>query len=823
MLSPYRVLDLSDERGHLAGLMLAMLGAEVILVEPPQGHPSRFLAPFIADRSDGDASLTFRSANRGKQSVVLDLNQPLDRARVAELADGADILVESSAPGRMAALGLGYDELSKRNPSLVYVSVSPFGATGPKARWAATDLTVWAAGGPMALTGDPDRAPLRISVPQTFLHAGSQAAAAALLALLERARSGRGQHVDISAQLASSQATQSSALNHLVGAPLVSRAGGGIKAGEIFLRFVYPARDGYVSVTHVFGAAVGPFSRRLMEWVYEAGFCDEATRDKDWVDYAMMLSDGRESLRDFERVKDCVAAFTSTLTKAELHAGAQERRLLVAPIATTADVLASDQLASRSYWQVDDDGVRFPGVWAKASAVPLRVLGRAPHLGEHTQAVLGAGPRQPALPPAAATGGRGGRAAEEGAGVGTSAPGARDLPLAGVKVLDFMWAVAGPTTTRVLADYGATVVRVESSGRIDASRAFQPFFDDKVGTENSALFNSLNAGKLGITLNMAKPESREVVLDLVRWADVVCEAFSPRAMAGWGLGYERLREVNPGLIMMSTCLFGQTGPLAGFAGFGNLAAAVTGFYEVTGWADRGPTGPFAAYTDYVAPQFQLAVLLAALEHRRRTGEGQYLDVAQAEAALHFLAPAIALCSADGTVMTRRGNDDSELSPHAVYPAAGDDRWVALACQDDAAWAALADLLGRGDMAALTLAERKARSSEIDALISAWLADQEAGDAERVLQAAGVASHQVQNSTEMATDPQLSYAGFWVTVPHPIHGPTVIEGSRYRLSHTPAHPSKAAPLLGEHVEEVLVGLLGYDAERLAELAIAEVFD
>ncbi|MEA3218908.1 MAG: hypothetical protein QOJ19_5064, partial [Acidimicrobiia bacterium] len=542
-MSPYRVLDLTDERGQMTGLMLALLGAEVILVEPPDGHRARTLAPFMGDTPGPDRSLAFRAANRGKKSVVLDVDLPEDRARILDLATGADILVQSSPPGHLDALGLGYEELARRNPALIYVSISPFGTSGPKANWAATDLTVWAAAGPMALTGDPDRAPLRISVPQSFEHAATQAAGAALLALFERGRSGRGQHVDVSAQLACTQATQSSVLNHFANAPLVTRAGGGIKAGEIFLRFVYPAKDGYVSVTHVFGAAVGPYSRRLMEWVHEAGFCDEATRDKDWIDYAMMLSNGRESLANFERVKDCVAAFTSSRTKAELQAGAQERRLLIAPIATTADVLAMEQMASRDYWQVDDDGLRFPGVWAKASRTPLRQLTRAPRLGEHSEVVLGERARQPVV---------------VGGGSPTSA-GPNELPLAGVKVLDFMWAVAGPSTTRVLADYGATVVRVESSGRIDAARAFQPFFNDQVGAENSSLFNSLNAGKLGLTLNLSKPEAREVVRDLVRWADVALESFTPKAMKAFGLDYESLRLVKPDLVMASSCLMGQHG------------------------------------------------------------------------------------------------------------------------------------------------------------------------------------------------------------------------------------------------------------------------
>ena len=631
------------------------------------------------------------------------------------------------------------------------------------------------------------------------------------MALLERNRSGRGQHVDQSAQLACTQPTQSAVLNDFAKAPLMVRAGGGIKGGDIFLRFVYPAADGHVSITHVFGAAVGPASGRLMEWVYEEGFCDEATRDKDWVSYAMQLTTGEESLAEFERIKDCVAAFTASKTKEELHKGAMERRLLMAPIATAADVTRSEQLASRDYWEAEGDGVVFPGPWAKASRAPLHRPAPAPRLGEHTAEVLHEAPRSP-----------GGLAAP--AGAPTAAPTVDALPLAGLKVVDFMWAVAGPSFTRVLADYGATVVRVESATKLDAARAFQPFFGNEVGAENSALFNSLNAGKLGLTLDLRKPEAREVVVDLVSWADVVCESFSPRAMKGWDFGYEQLRELNPGVIMLSSCLFGQTGPLAMFAGYGNLAAAITGFYNSTGWPDRPPTGPYAAYTDYVAPQFQLATLLAALDHRRRTGEGQYVDFSQAEAALHLLAPVIAESSAGGEVAGCAGNADPDLAPHGVYPCAGDDRWVAIACQDDEAWKALAGALGRPELAELERrgppgpggrARRGHRGVDHRARTP--------GDVERCLQGLGVAAHQVQNATELSHDPQVEHQGYWVTVDHPLHGPTVVEGTRFALSRTPARIERSAPTLGQHISEVLLDLLGYDGDRLAQLAAAEAFD
>jgi len=215
-----------------------------------------------------------------------------------------------------------------------------------------------------------------------------------------------------------------------------------------------------------------------------------------------------------------------------------------------------------------------------------------------------------------------------------------ELPLAGVKVLDFMWAIAGPMSTRMLADYGATVIRVESTTRTDASRTLRPFVDATSNLETSALFHNCNASKRMISLDLGRPETRDVVLDLVRWADVVCESFTPGTMKKLGFDYEALVAVNPQLIMLNTCLMGQTGPLATFAGYGNLAAALTGLFAYTGWRDRSPAGPFSAYTDYIAPKFGASVILAALEYRRRTGKGQSIDFSQGEAALHFLAPAV---------------------------------------------------------------------------------------------------------------------------------------------------------------------------------------
>ena len=251
-------------------------------------------------------------------------------------------------------------------------------------------------------------------------------------------------------------------------------------------------------------------------------------------------------------------------------------------------------------------------------------------------------------------------------------------------MLDLMWVMAGPAGTRALCDFGINTVRIESSTRIDTARTLQPFIDDEATQpEGSAMFHNMNAGKQMMTIDPANPQGRELILDLVRWADIVTESFTPRAMRGWDLTWETIHEVNPRAIMMSSCLMGQDGPLAEFAGFGNLAAAFAGFTPLCGWPDRSPAGPFGAYTDYVAPRFASAALLAALDERDRTGQGQYIDVSQMEAAIHFLTPAFLQYRLTGEKWLADGNNDPDMSPHGVFPSEGEDQWVAIACRNDA--------------------------------------------------------------------------------------------------------------------------------------------
>lgn len=388
MLSPYRVLDLTTQRGQLCGQILGDLGADVVQVEPPGGAPLRRRGPFVDDVPHPDRSLSWWAVSRNKRSVTLDLDAPRGQEMLRTLAARADFLIESETPGVQAARGLAYDDLAAVNPRLVYVSITPFGQTGPKAQWADSDLVVMAAGGPLLLGGDEDRAPVRVSVPQAYAHAGAEAAGAALVAHHERVGSGRGQHVDVSAQQAVALATQSYILAAGVGFPDARRTSGGVRLGPFTARFVFPASDGHVSITFLFGSSVGPFTRRLMAYAHEEGLCDAATRDKDYVRFFDMIFSGEESFGEFERIKDVVASLTRTKTKAELLAAALERDLLIAPVATTREVAESVQLAARDYWRDVEHPelgrpVRYPGPFARLGTTPITYRRRPPTVGEH--------------------------------------------------------------------------------------------------------------------------------------------------------------------------------------------------------------------------------------------------------------------------------------------------------------------------------------------------------------------------------------------------------------------------------------------------------
>ncbi len=810
MLQHYRVLDLCEGVSQFAGYLLASLGAEVIAVEPPGGVRSRHLGPFVDDERDPERSLAHWAYNQGKQSVTADLTSAEGRERLLELVRGADALIEDAPVGHLASLGLGYDDLAAVNPAIVHASVTPFGSTGPRSSWAGSDLTAVAGSGFLHASGDSDRAPVRVSgVPQSFLQAAGDAATATLIALREAQRSGLGQHVDISA-MESMTHGQPQNLSPRVNANPIDRLAGGLSLGGIDIPMMFPCADGNTICVALMGAAFAPYTQRLVEWEAEEGFADEELQAVDWETIAVEVLSGQRSPEIIAKSFATHARFLATKTTEELWAAAFDRNLLITPSALVSDLLTNPHFADREFWRDTemDDGrtVRYCGPLVHFSADAPERTPAVPSLGAGNDTVDT--DRQP----------------HATAVVGASGPSSdgHELPLAGLKVVEFSWVIATPSAVRILADYGATVVKVETESRPDTMRTVNPFVDEEAHPDNSVGYGVYNAGKRSLSLDLSKPESRAVVEDLIRWADIATESWAPGAAARMGFGYDDFSAINPEIIMLSSSLLGQSGPYSSLAGYGFMAAAIAGFYEITGWPDRGPAGPYGPYTDFLAPRVIVASLMAALERRDRTGSGCYIDVSQTEAALHYLAPAILDASINGRDPQRCGNEDPHMSPHGVYPSSGDDQWVAIACTDDR-WTALARAVGLDSDGATGWGQgaRRERAAAIDEAIAAWTSERTNVEAAESLQGHGIDAYPVNNGQGCCDDLQLQAREHHINVAQSYRGTMWTQNCRTRMSRTPPAVWRGGPCLGEDNYEVLTEFLGYDADRIADLAAAEV--
>ncbi|MBM3925128.1 MAG: CoA transferase [SAR202 cluster bacterium] len=389
-------------------------------------------------------------------------------------------------------------------------------------------------------------------------------------------------------------------------------------------------------------------------------------------------------------------------------------------------------------------------------------------------------------------------------------------PFEGVKVLDFCWVAIGPMTTRYFADFGATVVRIESIHRIDTIRTATPLKNNTPGTNHSAYFANYNSGKHSMALNMGDPRAKDVALELAKWADIVTENFTPGVMEKWGLGYEDLKKVNPNLIMFSASMQGRGGPFSNHPGFGPVLTALSGHTHLTGWPDRTPTSPYGAYTDFLLPRLAVAALGAALDHRRRTGQGVYIDMSQLEGSLYFVADALMDYAGNHRVPVRQGNRHVSHAPHNAYPCQGEDRWCAIGCQNDQDWIALCKVIGRPELAKdkryATQESRKKHEDEIDKLISAWTHDKDAFDVMHRCQAAGVPAGVVQTCEDLFNDPQFKHRNHYVFLDHKEIGRHAYDGVEFKLSE--GHPTyQPSPLLGEHTEWVCKEILGWGDARI----------
>jgi benzylsuccinate CoA-transferase BbsF subunit len=397
----------------------------------------------------------------------------------------------------------------------------------------------------------------------------------------------------------------------------------------------------------------------------------------------------------------------------------------------------------------------------------------------------------------------------------------------GIKIVDFGWAIAGPLTLKYLADYGATVVCIESFQRPDLLRTATPYKDENPGIDRAGYFAYFAANKLSVSLNLNKPEGLEIARKLISWADVVADSHRPGVMERWHLGYDDLTKIKPDIIMIRNSNQGLTGPAATHPGLGNHITGLSGIVNYVGWPDQEPITLMVAYSDYLVPHFAAAALIGALDYRKKTGKGQLLDISQFEVGLQLLSPALLNYTCNGMEEKAKGNSSEFAAPHGVYRCKGEDRWCTISIFDDSKWQAFCKVIGKTDWLTkpefANLASRKANEVQLNSLIEQWTVQHEAEDVMKLLQQAGISAGVVQNAKDLYSDIQLKERECFWTSEHKELGKISYLGQPSRLSKTKAELYSNAPCLGEHTEYVCCELLGIPQEEYDKYLIKGVFE
>ncbi|MDY7030987.1 MAG: CoA transferase [Thermodesulfobacteriota bacterium] len=398
----------------------------------------------------------------------------------------------------------------------------------------------------------------------------------------------------------------------------------------------------------------------------------------------------------------------------------------------------------------------------------------------------------------------------------------------GIKVLDFTWAAIGPLVARYLAMHGATVVKVESQVHIDGVRMLPPYIGGKVSINAGFLASEANINKYALGINLAKPKGPWTMKEIVkRWQpDIITENFTPKTMSKWGLDYNSVKEIKSDIIFFSSCQMGQDGIWSDYPGLGHLAAAMAGYFEMTGWPDRGPSVPFGAFSDFVCPPLAISAVIAALEYRRRTGKGRHIDLSQLEGAVSFFSPLIMDFFATGRQTTRQGNRDEAFIPHGVYPCQGEERWIAISVTNDVEWKALCEEISSHwccDERFSTFLLRRVNEDSLNQLLSAWTQEFIAEELMSRLQKAGVPAAVVQNSADLYEDPHLAERTFFRIMEHPEGGTCPVMRVPFQMSKTPDSRERLFTAIGRDNEYVMRELAGFSDEEISELVIDGVVE
>ena len=750
-LTGIKVLDLTAGKFQQISKWLAQLGATVShamgccdFVDSP-GHPSGpALTPVgIAKENQGN------------------------RDRLPEQLQRCDVAIESFDSNCINENGLDIPTVRKRNPGIILVSISGFGKRiGPD--FAFCDLIAAAAGGQMYLSGSPGKPPLKAYGNQAYFCGSLYVVIGVLLALRRRAQSGVGAHIDISLQEVVASALEHTLIRYFREHRITRRSGTHHWTGAFA---ILPCKDGYISISP------------LLSWENLIDLMDADNMAQDLIASEWRDPSHREA--NLDHILEVLRAWLKSHTRKWLFETAQLMRLPWAPVQSPEEILACPQLASRGFFTKNPaasgggclDG--FPFKWYPRFR-----------------------PADDVQPPPPLNGPSSVGAFSNISNCENRAGGI----LSGVRVLDFSRVLAGPFTTRMLADFGAEVIKVQSAATA-------------TGAEDNAShqFHAVNRNKLGITLNMNRPKAREIALRLVSVSDVVLENFSPRVLDNWGMDFKALQKIKECLIMVRMSAMGQTGPWRNFAAYGSTVQALGGLDFLTAYGPGHPIGLGYAYADIVSGLYGALAVLAALAQRDSTGAGQFIDLSEYEVVCTTIAETLsALGSGEAeNAFMPRGDESEAAAPYGCYPCRGDDKWCAIAVFTQAQWRALCRVAGKKSWQYhpdfSTFAARKAHSSALDKLLARWTERMRAKDVVAFLQGAGVPAGVVQDAGELARDQNLIRRNFFRRIPHPVFDETFSLASPIR-GLDDKHEYRLAPLLGEHNAFVYREILGLDEEE-----------
>ncbi|WP_077034893.1 CaiB/BaiF CoA-transferase family protein [Pelomonas sp. KK5] len=783
-LAGVRVLELSDGRGEMCARVLADLGAEVTLVEPPTGSRARRMPPLV----DGH-SLYFASHNANKRSAVLDLSTPGGREALLARAAEADILVETLEPGALARLGLGAEALHARNPALVITSITDFGQTGPYRDYQATHAVLMALGGVLARSGLKGQRPLLPPGQLAHETAAVQAAWATLMAYLQALRTGRGDHLDFSVLDATVQVIDP-------GMGVTGSAAAGRSALELAPRGRPPMGTGYP----ILRCADGYVRICVLNPRQWQGMCAWLGDEHPFTDPSYGHIGKR--FKVIKEINALIAALFRDQPAAELVREGQKRGVPIAAVATPAHVLRDEQfLAREAFAAVPLPGGRqglTPRGYLFVDGSPAGIRTPAPELG--AEGVANEAPRP------------------------THGTQAAARPLAGLRVLDLGVIVAGAELGRLLADQGAEVIKIESSAFPDGLRQGQ-------GNEAMTIsFAQGSRGKCSLGLNLRSPRGVALFKQLAAASDVVVSNFKPGTMESLGLGYEVLKAINPRLVFAVSSAFGATGPRSRSMGYGPLVRASAGLTAL--WRYPEIEGSFSDSTTIVPDHFvgriSATAIAALLIRRLRTGAGGFIDVAQAEAGLGVLATELLRESLQPGSVGPRGNADEFEAPHGVFPCAGDDEWCVVAVRDGCDFAALCEAIGRRELLAdprfADSAGRVAHREELEAAVAEWTAQRTPQQVMETLQSQRVPAARMLRLDEYLQNPHFAARRLFRTFQQPgLAAPMITEAGPVAFSRLPEPELRPAPFLAQHSEEIARTVLGLSEAEIEELVAEGVLE